>query len=116
MVIQLVNQPQGPLSADACMTAQAAGWISVLGLSQQTATNRGLKQQELIRVQFWRPEDGNKGVGGAMLPLMAPGKNASCLSHLLMAPHVLGLWLVIPISTSVFTWPSSLCFPFFCFL
>lgn len=48
MVIQLVNQPQGSLSTDTCMTAQAAGWINVLGLTQQTAANGGLKQQKLI--------------------------------------------------------------------
>lgn len=39
----------------------------------------GLKQQELIYSQHWRVDVENPSVGGAMLPLEAPGKSPSCL-------------------------------------
>lgn len=43
----------------------------------------GLKHQELIPSEFWRPDVRNQGVDRTMFPLTAAGRNPCCLLQLL---------------------------------
>lgn len=63
----------------------------------------GLKHQEFIVSQFWRPEVQNQGVGKATLPLKALGGRPP-----LPLPAPGGFRHSPIVAASLFTWPSSL--------
>ena len=68
-----------------------------------------LQATEISLLQFWRTEVWSQGVSRAKLPVKVLGMILPCLFQLLVESVAFtGMWHITPVSTSVFTWPSSL--------
>ena len=86
------QEVQGNLDAQAEVGVQKEGPGLWCRLPYQNTTNLGgFKQQKWIFSQFWRPQVPEQGVGGAALPLEAPGEGPSGLLRPLVVPAILEL-------------------------
>ena len=84
--------------------------ISFLELPWQSTTNLdGFKKHKFIVSQFWMPQVPNQGVGKATLPVKALGGGSLLASSCFWwSRNSLACCTMMPISASIFTWPSSL--------
>lgn len=79
------------------------------GFYNEVLQTRLIKASDTLSLTVWRPHVQNQGVSRAVLPLEAPGEDASCLFRQLLVAASQHPWLVAASTTPVSATVSSLC-------